>query len=223
MFYNEEENQVDPKSDTQRRIIDAAGEIFADSGYGHTTVRAICERASVNVAAINYHFGGKKNLYLTVLKYWRARAFEKYPFDPADFSGQPPEERLRAFVRMLLFRVLDEGEGSRFAKLIARELIEPTTGLDVLVDETVRPFFAFLSATVGQFFAAPPPEMTVNLCCLSIAGQIFHLYMGRHVVSRLLHREHLNRREIEQVADHIVRFSLYAIREIAANSQGEGV
>jgi AcrR family transcriptional regulator len=220
MFEDHKDDEVDPKSDTQRRIVEAAGEIFAESGYEHTTIRAICDRASVNLAAINYHFGGKKNLYLAVLKFWRASAFEKYPFDTTDFSGSP-EDRLRAFVRTLLFRVLDEGEGSPFARLMARELIQPTSGFDVLVEETMRPFFAFLSTTVGQLFAAPPPEMTVNLCCLSIVGPVFHLYMGRQVIRRLLHRESLDKREIELVADHITRFSLYAIREIAAKSEGE--
>lgn len=220
MFEQMKYDDPDNKSDTQRRIIEAAGEIFADSGYEHTTIRAICNRASVNVAAVNYHFGGKKNLYLAVLKFSRARAFEKYPFDPADFTSETPEERLAAFVRQLLFRMLDEGEGSLFAKLIVRESLQPTSGLDVLVQETVTPFFTFLSGTVAQFFASPPPEMTVNLCCLSIVGQIFQLYLGRHVIRRLLHRERLNRQEIEMVADHITRFSLYAIREIAARSKG---
>jgi AcrR family transcriptional regulator len=221
MFEEIRKDEIDPKSDTQRRIIEAAGEIFAESGYEHTTIRTICNRASVNVAAINYHFGGKKNLYLAVLKFWRANAFEKYPFDPTDLSTGTPEERLHAFVRTLLFRVLDEGEGSPFARLMARELIQPTSGFDVMVEETMRPYFAFLATTVGQLFATPPPEMTVNLCCLSIVGPVFHLFIGRHAMRRLLHRENLNRQEIELVADHITRFSLYAIREIAANSEGE--
>ena len=215
------EDGFDHPTETQRRIIEAAGEIFADSGYYHTTVRAICLRARVNVAAINYHFGGKKNLYLAVLAYWRARAFEKYPFDPTDYSTGTPEERLLLFVRTLLLRVLDEGEGSRFAKLMAQEFMRPTSGFDVIVEETVRPLFTFLSTTVRQFFRMPPPDDVVNLCCLSTAGQVLQLYMGRHMMRRLLNRESLNRQEIEKVAEHITRFSLYAIRAIAAKSEGE--
>ena len=91
MFEKGHGDELHYPTETQRRIIDAAGEIFADSGYNHTTVRAICVRARVNVAAINYHFGSKKNLYLAVLEYWRTKAFEKYPFDPFDYStGTPP-------------------------------------------------------------------------------------------------------------------------------------
>lgn len=218
---NGRREEFDHPTETQRRIIEAAGEIFADSGYNHTTVRAICVRARVNVAAINYHFGSKKNLYLAALKYWRAKAFEKYPFDPTDYTTGTAAERLGACVRTLLFRVLDEGEGSRFAKLMVQEFIRPTSGFDVIVDETVRPFFTFLSNTVRQLFPTPPPDNTINLCCLSIAGQVLQLYMGRHVIRRLLDRESLNRQEIEAVAEHITAFSMYAIREIAARSEGE--
>lgn len=215
-------NEDDPRSETPRRIIEAAGEIFADSGYRHATIRAISNLACVNVAAINYHFGGKRNLYLAVLKYWRTKAFEKYPFDPSDYSTGSPRERLRTFIRVLLFRVLDEGEGSRFARLMAQEFIQPTGGLDVIVEETVKPLFAFLSTTVRQLFPSTPSKQTVNLCCLSIAGQVFHLYAARHVMSRLLNREKLSREEIEVVADHIARFSLHAIDAISGESEGEG-
>jgi TetR/AcrR family transcriptional regulator, regulator of cefoperazone and chloramphenicol sensitivity len=215
------QDEGDPPSDTQRRIIEAAGEIFADSGYRHTTIRLISDRAKVNVAAINYHFGGKKNLYLAVLKYWRARAFEKYPFDPSDHSTGSPEERLTAFIRVLLFRVLDEGEGSRFARLMTQEFIQPTESLDMIVEETMRPFFAFLSATVRQLLKGERPEQTVVLCCASIVGQVFQFYFGRHVMRRLLNRDSLDREEIEMVADHIARFSLHALEAISAESEGE--
>jgi TetR/AcrR family transcriptional regulator, regulator of cefoperazone and chloramphenicol sensitivity len=221
MFTRPERGDIDLKSDTQRRIVEVAGGIFADSGYEHTTIRAISERASVNVAAINYHFGGKKNLYLSVFKYWRARVFEKYPLDIEDLSFRPPEERLRAFIRTLLRRCLDEGEGSCFAKLMAREFVQPTAGFDMIMDETLGAYFGFLSGTVRGFFPVAPPDMTVNLCCFSIVGQVFHLYMGRNVFRRFLDRERLTPGEIEMVADHIVTFSLNAIRRIAAGCQGE--
>jgi AcrR family transcriptional regulator len=209
-------------SETKRRIVEAAGEIFADLGYEHATIRAISERASVNVAAINYHFGGKKNLYLAVLRFFRGRAFEKYPFDPAEFASSPPEERLRVFVRQLLFRLLDEGEGSLIAKLVMRELMQPTSGLDMIVGETASKFFGFLYQAVSEFFPVRPPGMTLNFCCLSVVGQVFQLYLGRQLMRRLLHRENLNREELEAAADHIARFSLHAIKGMAASSQGEG-
>jgi len=194
--------------------MEAAGEIFAESGYGRATIRDISRRAGVNVAAINYHFGGKKNLYEAVLKFWRAKAFEKFAFDPSDLSGAP-EERLRTFIRILLFRILDDGEGSRFARLMAQELIRPTGGLDIMVEETIRPLFAFLSATVRQLLGEHADKDTIVLCCVSVVGQVFQFYVGRHVMRGLLNRDSLNGQEIEAVARHIARFSLYAIKAIS--------
>ena len=81
-----QDHPTDVRSDTQRRIIEAAGQIFADSGYKYTTIRAICRQAGVNVAAVNYYFGGKKNLYLAVLKTLRARVVEKHPLDLSDYA-----------------------------------------------------------------------------------------------------------------------------------------
>jgi AcrR family transcriptional regulator len=210
-----------PSSDTRHKIIEAAGESFADFGYRHTTIRVVSQHAGVNIAAINYHFGGKKNLYLAILDYWRTKAFEKYPLDLNVVATELPQERLRTFVRVLLFRILDEGEGSRFARLMAQEFIQPTGSLDVIVEEVMRPLFTFLSATVRQLLNDRSPEQTVVLCCASVVGQVFQFYLGRHVMRRLLNREKLSREEIEAVADHIARFSIYAIEAIAAENRGE--
>lgn len=61
---NTEKNQ-----DTKQRILKAANELFAKNGYGATSVRDIATEAEVNLAAINYHFKNKENLYWKVFDY----------------------------------------------------------------------------------------------------------------------------------------------------------
>jgi AcrR family transcriptional regulator len=51
---------------TQEAILDAAEEVFADSGFHGATTRAISERAQANIALIHYYFGSKENLFETV-------------------------------------------------------------------------------------------------------------------------------------------------------------
>lgn len=52
--------------DTVERILDAAEALFAEKGFAETSLRQITGKASVNLAAVNYHFGSKKSLIQAV-------------------------------------------------------------------------------------------------------------------------------------------------------------
>ena len=52
------------QDDTKTRLLEAAGEEFAEKGFEGATIRSIIERAKANIAAVNYHFGDKERLYI---------------------------------------------------------------------------------------------------------------------------------------------------------------
>src|SRR5206468_6387569 len=54
-------------ADTKGRILDAAEALFMEHGFEATSLRAITAAASVNLAAVNYHFGSKEELFHAVL------------------------------------------------------------------------------------------------------------------------------------------------------------
>ncbi|HEY2159241.1 MAG TPA: TetR family transcriptional regulator, partial [Isosphaeraceae bacterium] len=88
---------------TKARLIEAAGEEFAEKGFERATIRAISERAGTNIAAVNYHFGDKERLYEEAVL--EAHECSKGRADLAAIDP-PPEERLRAFIREMLTSVL---------------------------------------------------------------------------------------------------------------------
>lgn len=51
---------------TVTRILNAAEGLFAEQGFTETSLRTITSRAGVNLASVNYHFGGKKELIQAV-------------------------------------------------------------------------------------------------------------------------------------------------------------
>jgi AcrR family transcriptional regulator len=53
--------------DTKSRILDAAEELFMEHGFEATSLRLITTAAGVNLAAANYHFGSKEELFQAVL------------------------------------------------------------------------------------------------------------------------------------------------------------
>lgn len=202
--------------ETRVRILRTAGEVFATKGFKRATVRDICAKAGVNVAAVNYHFGGKEALYLETILYWKNIAFDKHPTPETgtQSSQQDPEGQLREFIRALVLRVLDEGDGSLFARLIAREHMEPTKAFDELVEIFVRPYFIWLSSLVARLSCLHADNESVRLCCASVVGQCLYFHYAKPVFERLFCKKHFSGEEMEKIADHIYRFTLGGLRQI---------
>ncbi len=74
-------------SDTKERILDVAERLFAEQGFGNTSLRQIITEAGVNLAAVHYHFGSKEDL-LDELVHRRA--------DPVNQMRMETLERLEA-------------------------------------------------------------------------------------------------------------------------------
>jgi AcrR family transcriptional regulator len=201
---------------TLERLLNAAGEVFSRRGYRAATVREICRRASANVAAVNYHFGDKKGLYGAVLNHAFDTARKKYPPDFGLEESATPQERLHAFIRSLLFRILDEGRPAWHGKLLAREVAEPTSAFHLMIENAVRPIHVILAGIVRELMGnGRADDDRVSLCVLSIIGQCLFYQQARPVVATIYGHTY-DTREIEQIAGHITQFSLHAIQAISS-------
>jgi len=208
------------KVNCRDRILEAAGEVFAECGFRSATVRRICQRAGVNIAAINYYFGGKERLYSEVLRHWSDYALEKYPLLLGLGEEASAEEQLKAFIRSLLFRLLDKGKPAWFGRLMAKEMTDPTRAFERLVKETVRPRDRILTSIVQKMIGVPVSEEQVRLCCGSIVGQCIYYYNARAMTSKLYRRDVPEVDEIERIADHIVQFSLRGLEHYSKHHDG---
>src|SRR5262245_14123856 len=102
---------------TKLRLLESAGEIFAEHGYRDATVREICRRAETNLSSVKYHFGDKEGLYRATLEYTIACSAEHYPYTSAESEWLTPHERLRAFIGIFLRRMLDPGRPAWHGRL----------------------------------------------------------------------------------------------------------
>jgi len=205
----------DSQAETRRQLIEAAGEVFAASGFRNATVREICRRAGANVAAVNYHFRDKETLYGEVLRYAHSKATEKYP-PLLDVPGDAaPEEKLNAFVKSFLLRILEKGPTSWHGKLLSREMIEPTAALDVLVEERMKPMAVQLGKIVAAILRCPADDERVRLCAFSVVSQCVFYHHCRPVVLRMFPGQPILAREnIEKLTAHITQFSLAAMERL---------
>ena len=202
---------------TRDRLIEAAGEVFAERGFKDATVREICARAGANVAAVNYHFGDKTGLYRALLKASEEYAQEAHPLA---MNGIPiheltPRDKLRAFVMIMVERMMAPGKLAWHGRLMAREMVEPTEALDEIVERAIRPKMEFLCQIVREVLGAGATRETVEACARSVVGQILLYRNNRPVVERLFPHLRYDQQGMREVAEHVAAFSLAAIENLA--------
>lgn len=195
------------------RLIEAAGEIFGDHGYEGATVREITRRAKVNLAAINYYFRDKEELYLEALNHAMRTIFVRT--QPEDL-GADPKEQLHAYISGLIQRILNPSRPGWHGKLLARELTSPSRLLNVLVETFIRPHRDTLHKIIQSAAGGRLPETEVSLAGASVIGQCLY-YRNCRAVSERLSPELLAAPDyLDRVAEHITRFSLAGIAAQAA-------
>jgi TetR/AcrR family transcriptional regulator, regulator of cefoperazone and chloramphenicol sensitivity len=125
-----------PKSEEMRRkIVEIAGQIFAEVGYEAATVRQITDRAQVNVAAVNYYFGDKSQLYRAVLQSITGKTLDLLKQHCVQGT---PEERLHNLIRCIL--TVESGDDHWWARqLMAREIVEFRDDQAEPIIEAIRP------------------------------------------------------------------------------------
>lgn len=201
--------QADATSDTRERLIEAAGQLFAEHGFKKVTVREIVALAHANVAAVNYHFGDKLGLYREVVE-TAIIAQETTTRESREAGeGLPAEERLRRFIRVFVGRAVAH-PGSWVRGIIFREIADPTPALDEIVNRGIRPRIEYVGSIVAELLGCPVTDPRVLPCTGSVQSQLM-LTMKSPIAAKLRPDAPPDQPDVEQIVDHITRFSLGGI------------
>ena len=140
---------VKPPHETRTRILDAAEELFMQHGFEGTSMRTLTGKASVNLAAVNYHFGSKDALIEAVFRRRldpmnAARIAELDRLEAAAGASPPEAEAIiRAFLRASLGMIEDTKSGGRnFTRLLGRAYTEPSKPIRALIGQLYAPAMA---------------------------------------------------------------------------------
>lgn len=202
--------------ETRDRILAVAREVFAEKGYHEATVEDICSRARSNIAAINYHFGSKEELYAQV---WR-RAFdeanETYPPEGGLGPDAPAEDRLRGTIHSLVGKVADRGRIGHAGKLILREMMNPTEVIEHVKSDALRPMQERMRRLMKEMLGPRASEEQIHLCGMSVVHQCIaigiRLFTGK--IPPHVRFDAPTGQLVKTLTDHIARFSLAGIRTI---------
>ena len=213
-------NPSDSSPDTKSRLLEAAGQVFAEAGFRNSTIREICQRAGANVAAVNYHFRDKEGLYRAVLEYALGLALAKYPIGGVPGPEMSAADQLRLFIRTYLSRLLDEGRPAWHGQLISREMVEPTAALDYLADTFARPQYQRLRGILTDLLGTTADPELVRRCAASVVGQCLFYKHCQPMIQRLMPEQRYDAAALDVLARHIAEFSLGAIEAVKPARRG---
>jgi AcrR family transcriptional regulator len=199
--------------ETSRKLILAGIELFAEHGYDKTSVRDLANRASVNVAAVNYHFGDKETLYCEVLRFcmrkMKSHSDEFRSVTDTALQDGSKEALIHAFrelIRLELETFFDPDTDMCGVSLVMRELNQPSKFLGVIVDEFIRP----RAKAMEDLLVRLCPDKTHDeqwLIGASVFGQMLYYRYCLPVHLHLRQRE-FDPAEVQSIAKHIADFSL---------------
>lgn len=195
---------------TRDRILEAAGNVFARKGFEAATVREICRLAEANIAAVNYYFGDKRQLYVEAVKRAHAWRVQQAPL-PVWPAGTPAVVKLHGFVRTLLARMLCDDPTSWHGPLMLREMSCPDTACRALVSDYIRPEFRLLLEILDELVPAEMPSVRRHLVAFSIVGQCLHYRVGGQVIRLLVPAEEHAGFTADMLAGHITELTLAAL------------
>ncbi|MFT3848915.1 MAG: CerR family C-terminal domain-containing protein [Propionivibrio sp.] len=163
---------------TRLQILEAAGEVFAEKGLGHTTGKEIAERAGTNSAAVNYYFGGIDGLYSEVLVEAHHRLMDlEFLKQIAETPGSA-SEKLNVFLEGAIRAVLGSSSSNWALRVVGREILHPSAALQILLEREVLPKKQIAFGFISEILGVPHDHPAVARCGLSIIGPVLLMLIG---------------------------------------------
>jgi len=150
---------------TKTRILAATEKLFIQHGYDATSLRAITTEAGVNLAAVNYHFGSKEELFgivlthrLDVLNIERVRLLDALEARGVDAAHSVEQLIATMFLPALQLARNPERGGSDFLKFLGRAYADPSP----FVADLLAHRYAAQDTRFVEAFAKALPELPAH-------------------------------------------------------------
>ena len=204
-----------PRDDTRERLLDAAEILFCRQGFERTSVRELTAEAGCNVAAVNYHFGGKQPLYTEMFRRQLSKVIDEC-LHTVEALMTGPNPSLEAFIRAWITPPLKAAEQQnrrgRIIELMIREVLNRHVDPEPIVEDLKKNFYHRISALMVQLEPGLDLEEAL-LVTFSIESLFFHplLFMDYYI-------KLTKAKNADDIIEHIVKFSAAAIRGITKGS-----
>lgn len=137
-------------SEVKDKLISSAISVFAEHGYRHGKVADIVKGADANIAAVNYHFGSKDNLFVHALRKAHTMANTAYPSKGNLPESASAEEKIQTIARGILRRSFDPGEAGDFNRIMSKTMHVPGSPIELILNEVKSMELDYLEGVLAE-------------------------------------------------------------------------
>ena len=168
--------------DTKARILDAALELFAQSGYLGTSMSDIANRLGITKGALYKHYTSKQEILLSIVErmnemdYERAEAFEMPEAEPDGFAEayqHTPTDKIRAYSMAQFDHWTKERFPANFRKMLTLEQYRDPKLAKLYHDYLATGPTTYMAAIFRKFADSDDAAMQL---ALEFYGPMFLLY-----------------------------------------------
>ena len=169
---------------TRRHILETAVRLFAEHGYADTTSKMICKEAGVNIAAVNYHFGSRDDLYRAVLEDVHEHIVNEREMAVIMGAGLSAEERL-GMVLDAYIRIIYDSHGWH-SRIWAHELIAPSAlGGPAFLESTLTKEHS-ISLLISEITGIPMGDPALYCCVVTVMAPYLIMLCVQRDMARTL-------------------------------------
>jgi len=203
---------------TRGRLLEAAGELFAASGFAETTSKAIAAQAGADLASINYHFGSRNGLYQAVLVEAHRRLIDVAELQPLATGDLTPEDKLKVLMQLLVRKATQAGGGWHLT-VLAAEVLAPSSHMQVLFQSEVPAKASFVLRILSDISGIPVGEPALLRCLLSVAAPgLLMLITRRGIPGPLQAIRHMTS---DVLVEHLHRFAIAGLKAVGEDYAAE--
>jgi TetR/AcrR family transcriptional regulator, regulator of cefoperazone and chloramphenicol sensitivity len=205
---------------TRNRLLEIAGQVFAQKGLDRTTGKEICARAGTNAAAINYHFGSFDRLYAAVLCEAHRRLATLESLQSAVAAADDAEAKLEAVIRLIVSSLTGPVSSSWVVRVLGREIVAPSPAMAILRKKEAGPKIGVIRHVVAELMGLPEDHPAVARGCVSVMAPCFMLLVAdRRIFKRMFPRFEIAPGDAEAIVRHLVRFAVAGVSAVATESK----
>jgi len=209
-------NSESSKRHPRQVILGAAEKLFAEKGFSHTSIRDITEKADCNIAAVNYHFHGKENLYIEVFHLRMSTIRDLRINAVREFLSNKPEQKsleelIQIFATAFLEPFLEDGSGERLMELMMRERYDPHLPQHMFVEEIIQPVKIIMKNALLQT-CSWLSDTEAELCIHSIVGQLVHIIQAQELFKGM-DKTTVPVLDLSKAVEHVIKFSVGGVRQ----------